>query len=41
MNTDLIEKFLRERHGWDQYPLQIQQIEEEEEREKEDDTQSK
>ena len=41
MNTDLIEKFLRERHGWDQYPLLIQEAEKEEEQEKKDDTQSK
>jgi len=31
MNTDLIEKILREKYGWETYPLYIERVNSEEE----------
>jgi hypothetical protein len=31
MNTDLIEKILREKYGWETYPLKIERAEDKEE----------
>ena len=41
MNTDLIEKILRERHGWKKFPLPITTIEKNKEEKKQNDTKTK
>lgn len=32
MNTDLIEEILREKYGWETYPLNIERVENEEDK---------